>query len=177
MKNNFYYLTVEVLNKLNQFDFSGRQDLSAFRDVFIFQCLTGIYYNDLLTLTSANVIGETLQYVKRKTNKVIHVQLTSSAKEIVERYRCNDQSVLFPHLSVAEYNQSIKEMLRLAGIDRVVAVMNPKNRVEELRPIYEVGCSSLARGSFLGNLSMNITPELILKLTGHAETDSKTKNI
>lgn len=176
-KLNFYYLTIEELNKLSQYDLTGRQDLAAIRDLFILQCITGIRKPDLLALTSANVIGETLQYVERKTNKVIHVQLTSSAKQIVERDRCNDQSALFPPLLVAKYNQSIKEALRLAGINRVVAVMNPKTGIEESHPIYEVASSTLARRSFLANLSMNITPELISKLTGHAESNSKTKNI
>ena len=74
-------------------------------------------------------------------------------------------------------NESIKEALRLAGINRVVAVMNPKTGIEESHPIYEVASSTLARRSFLANLSMNITPELISKLTGHAESNSKTKNI
>ena len=172
-----FYLKKDELNKLNQFDFTNQPNLEISRDIFMLQSETGMRFCDVLALTSANVIGGAIHYVERKTNKAIHVQLTSSAKQIVERYRCNDQSALFPPLLVAKYNQSIKEALRLAGINRVVAVMNPKTGIEESHPIYEVASSTLARRSFLANLSMNITPELISKLTGHAESNSKTKNI
>lgn len=155
MKNSFYYLTVEELNKLNQFDFTDHPDLEISRDIFMLQSETGMRFCDVLALTSANVIGGAIHYVERKTNKVIHVQLTSSAREIVERYICNDKSVLFPSLSVAKYNQTIKEMLRLAGINRVVTVKNHEAGVEESLPIYEVANSQMARCSFVYNLLHN----------------------
>lgn len=78
MKNSFYYLTVEELNKLNQFDFTDHPDLEISRDIFMLQSETGMRICDVLALTSANVIGGAIQYVERKTNKVIHVPLTSS---------------------------------------------------------------------------------------------------
>ena len=44
-KLNFYYLTIEELNKLSQYDLTGRQDLAAIRDLFILQCIALLFVN------------------------------------------------------------------------------------------------------------------------------------
>ena len=43
-------------------------------------------------------------------------------------------------------------MLRLAGITRVVTIINPTTRKEEQHPICDVASSHMARRNFIGNL-------------------------
>ena len=61
-------------------------------------------------------------------------------------------------------------MLRIAGINRVVTVLNPTTRLEEQRPIYEVASSHMARRNFIGILYATVKdPDLISSMTGHVE--------
>ena len=73
-----------------------------------------------------------------------------------------------PFVNEQKYNKSIKEMLQLAGIDRIVTVLNPTTRLEEQHPIYEVASSHMARRNFIGNLYSKVQdPNLISSMTGH----------
>jgi integrase len=61
-------------------------------------------------------------------------------------------------------------MLRLAGITRMVTILDPVTREEVKRPIYEVASSHMARRTFVGNLYKHVKdPNLVSKLSGHAE--------
>ena len=67
-------------------------------------------------------------------------------------------------------------MLRLAGIDRKVTVINSLTREEEQHPIWEVASSHMARRVLVGNLYKELKdPNLIAKISGHVE-NSKAFN-
>ena len=94
----------------------------------------------------------------------------SKAKEIIMRYHKEGQLSLVPLISEQQYNKKIKEMLRMAGIDRVVTILNPTTRIEEQHPIWEVASSHMARRNFIGNLYAIVKdPDLISSMTGHVE--------
>ena len=101
------------------------------------------------------------------TTRVI---LNKVALEILDKYKGYDGAALFPFTSQQQYNIDIKEMIRLAGIDRMVTVLNPLTGEEEKRPIYEVASSHMARRTFIGNLYKKVKdPNLIGSMTGHVE--------
>ena len=61
-------------------------------------------------------------------------------------------------------------MLKLAGIDRVITVLNPTTRTEEQKPIWKVASSHMARRNFIGNLyNKTQDPNAIGSMTGHVE--------
>ena len=61
-------------------------------------------------------------------------------------------------------------MLRLAGITRVVTIINPTTRQEEQRPICDVASSHMARRNFIGNIYKKVQdPNAIAAMTGHVE--------
>ena len=92
------------------------------------------------------------------------------AKEIVRKYKDLPGESLLPFLTTQKYNDDIKECLKLAGIDRIVSVLNPTTRKEEKHPIWEKASSHMARRTFIGNLYKKIKdPNLIGSLTGHKE--------
>ena len=100
----------------------------------------------------------------------MRVPLNNTAKEIVERYKDNQSDRLFPFVAQQQYNEDIKEMLRIAGIDRMVTVLNPTTRNEEKRPLCEVASSHMARRTFIGNLYKKVKdPNLIGSMSGHVE--------
>ena len=96
--------------------------------------------------------------------------LIPQAKAILERYKDENRKELLPFISTQHYNKAIKEMLKEAGIDRIVTVLNPTTRQNEQHPIYEVASSYMARRNFIGNLYKEVKDaNLIGSMTGHIE--------
>ena len=169
-----FYLTIEERNQLANFDFSHRPGLATQRDIFVFQCLIGCRVSDLYGLTSDSIVSGAIEYIPRKTKgerpEVVRVPLNDQAINLIGKYQADGNGPLFPFISNQKYNDSIKEMLKLSGIDRVVTVLNPTTGEEEKRPIYEVASSHMARRTFIGNLYKKVKdPDLVGSLSGHKE--------
>lgn len=168
------YITIEERNRLYAFDFSSRPALAIQRDIFVFQCLIGCRVSDLLKLTRSNLIDGGIEYIPRKTKDenpaTVRVPLNAIAAEIVARYEDKDREALLPFISTQKYNNAIKEAFTLAGLTRMVTVLDPMSRQEVQRPLNEIASSHLARRTFVGNLYKQVKdPNLIAKLSGHAE--------
>lgn len=168
-----FYLTSEERNLLYAFTFEEKS-LAVQRDIFVLQSNLGMRYGDFCELTHANIVAGAIEYVanknRNKTGQTIRVPLTSQAKDIINRYKDYDRRELMPFISQQKYNVAIKKMLKLAGIDRTVTVLNPTTRTEEQRPIYEVASSHMARRNFIGNLyNKTQDPNAIGSMTGHVE--------
>ena len=99
------------------------------------------------------------------------VPLAERALALVEKYRGTDSGGrLFPFVSTTKYNMAIKDMLKLAGIDRPVIVRNSVTGENESRPIWEVASSHMARRTFIGNVYEKVQdPNLIGRMSGHVE--------
>lgn len=169
-----YYLTMEERDRLADFDFRTRPGLETQRDIFIFQCLIGCRVSDLMRLKKTDIVDGAVEYIAEKTKKerstVIRVPLNKRAKYIIEKYAGTDGVKLLPFISAQRYNDAIKEMCRLAGIDRKVTIINPTTGEEEKRPIYELASSHMARRTFVGNLYKKVKdPNLVGTLSGHKE--------
>lgn len=168
-----FYMTIDELNTLYHFDFSRRPKLAIQRDIFVLQSNLGMRIADFYGLTTANIVGEAIEYIPGKTlhdtGDVVRVPLTERAKEIINRYHADDSSIsLMPFISEQKYNDAIKDMLRLAGINRIVTILNPTTRLEEKHPICEKASSHMARRNFIGNLYRVVQdPAVISSMTGH----------
>lgn len=167
-----YYLTIDERNRLEDAELPPR--LARQRDIFIFQCLIGCRVGDLWTMTKKSVIDGAVEYIPRKTKDgrpvTVRVPLNDRAKAIIDRYKDNGDPRLLPFVAQQQYNEDIKEMLKLAKIDRMVTVLNPVTKDEEKKPIYEVASSHMARRTFIGNLYKQVKdPNLVGKLSGHTE--------
>lgn len=169
-----FYLTIAERNHLYNADFSSRPKLEIQRDIFVFQCLIGCRVGDLYKMKRSHIINGAIEYIPRKTKEgrpvTVRVPLNTIALEILERYKEHEGPRLLPFISEQKYNCSIKEMFKVAGLTRIVTVINPTTREEEKRPINEVASSHLARRCFIGNLYKQVKdPNLVGALTGHKE--------
>ncbi|MBP1646411.1 MAG: putative bacteriophage integrase [Bacteroidetes bacterium] len=168
-----FYLTIEERNTLYNYDFSYSNELEIQRDIFIFQCVIGCRVSDLYSLTKNNIINGAIEYIalKKKNDPVtLRVPLNNIAKEIIDKYKDYKGEKLFPFISQPKYNFDIKKVLKQAGIDRVVTILNPLTRLQEQKPLYEVASTHTARKTFIGNLYKQVEdPNLISSLTGHSE--------
>lgn len=186
-----YYLTLEERNKVADTDLKAMREafkaqgkgfncksldsLEVQRDIFIFHCCVGCRVSDLVTFKPSNVDDGVLSYIPIKTRskrtQTVRVPLNSRAKALVDKYKGTDKKGrLFPFVSPQKYNETIKDVLRICGIDRNITRLNPVTGEEEQRPIWEVASSHMARRTFIGNLYKEVKdPNLIGSMTGHVE--------
>lgn len=169
-----YYISIEERNHLYHFDLSATPHLAQQRDIFVFQCVIGCRVSDLWAMTKSNIINGAVEYIPRKTKEgravTVRVPLNSIALEIINKYKDYDSVKLFPLTSQPRYNIDIKKFFRLAGLTRMVTIINPTTREEEQQPLCDIASSHLARRCFIGNLYKQVKdPNLIAKLSGHKE--------
>lgn len=167
-----YFLTIDERNQVAALDLSSSPHLAMFRDVFVFQCFTGPRYSDLFRITAANIIDGALEYVPQKTRnhdgRVVRVPLHPQALAIYEKFKGRNTKALFPRYCVVDYNKGIRTILQMAGVNRMVSVINPLTRKDEVHPISEIATSHTGRKTFIGNLYKQVQdPNLIASMSGH----------
>lgn len=132
---------------------------------------------DLLQLRRSNVVNGAIEYIPRKTKEghpvTVRVPLNDTAKAIIAKYSGRKGNALLPFISSQKYNESIKRAFLAAGLNRPVQVLNTITREPEMKPLYSVASSHMARRTFIGNLYKQAKdPNLIAQLSGHVEGSS-----
>lgn len=168
------YITNEERTKLFETDLSANKEVEIQRDIFIFHCFIGCRVSDLFKMTYQNIIGDSIEYIQRKTKEdrpiTVRVPLSKTAIALIDKYREEGRESLFPFSTEQHYNRKIKEAFRLAGLDRIVTVPDQRTRAEVHKPIYELASSHMARRTFIGNIYKKVKdPNLVGSLSGHKE--------
>ena len=168
------YITLEERDKIIETNLSDNPYLETQRDIFIFQSLIGCRIGDLYRMTKKNVINGAIEYIPRKTKEgnpvTVRVPLNDKALSILEKYKIVEDDKILPFTYEQDYNEAIKEIFTLAGVTRIVTILNPLTREEEKRPINEVASSHMARRTFIGNIYKKVKdPNLVSTLSGHKE--------
>lgn len=109
------YLTLDEIQAIKSKSFNGR--LEKVRDLFLFQCFTGLAYADMAQLTKEDFQfnGEQI-FIKKcrvKTGISYLTVLIDEAVEIIRRYNFE-----LPVLSNQKYNSYLKEIADLCGITK-----------------------------------------------------------
>lgn len=166
------YLSIAERNAL--YEAALPEHLRVQRDIFIFQCHVGCRVSDLIEMTEDNITNDGwLQYIQHKLRKdkpiVVRVPLSDTALEIIERYRGQQpDGRLLPFIHPNIYNRDIHEMVRLAKLDRIVMVQDPKTLTTIPKRLWEVASSHLARRTFMANVFKETGSERITSsFTGH----------
>jgi integrase len=167
-----FYLTIPERDQLMNADLSATPHLEMFRDMFIFQSLVGCRFGDLLRIKPDHVIDGVLEYIPHKTMKhdarTVRVPLADKAMAIFEKYKGRQTLTLFSHYNNPDYNKGIREAMKIAGINRLVSILDPVTRKDKMQPLYEVATSHTARKTFIGNLYRQVKdPNLIASMSGH----------
>lgn len=171
------YISVEERIRLQNANLSRHPGISTQRDIFIFQCLIGCRVGDLLQLKRSNVVNGAIEYIPRKTKEgrpvTVRVPLNDTAKSIINKYSNLKKETLLPFISSQKYNDAIKRAFLAAGLKRPVQVLNAVTREPEIKPLYSIASSHMARRTFIGNLYKKVKdPNLIAQLSGHVEGSS-----
>lgn len=147
------------------------------RDVFCFCAFTSLRYSDVYALRWADIHGDHISVTTVKTNDALVIELNDYSREIIDRHAESDypDGKVFPVLSNQKMNVRLKELCRVAGIDRLIRVSEFQNgkRVDLLIPKWKLMSTHAGRRTFISNaLMMGIPPNVVMRWTGHADYNS-----
>lgn len=168
-----YYISSAERDMIYKYDLGSRAKLAVQRDIFIFHCLVGCRVGDLMDLKKDNVIDGAIEYIANKTKNermsTIRVPLNGTALEIIKKYKDCDGDKLLPFISAQKYNDSIKALFGIVGLNRLVTIIDTAG-CEKRVGINTIASSHLARRTFIGNLYKKVKdPNLVGALSGHSE--------
>ncbi|TLF46923.1 site-specific integrase [Maribacter aurantiacus] len=176
-KTYFVTLNETEIDTIFNLDLSGTPYLDNARNWLIIGVWTGARVSDLLNFTSANINNGFLEYTAQKTKQKIMLPVHWQVESIIER---NDGKL--PHkISNQRYNDWIKEVCRLAGIDELqkgAIFLNkkkgkskkektPQRKVLGNYPKWQMVSTHTARRSFATNHYGKLPTPVIMSATGH----------
>ena len=169
------FFTWEELNKLREFEIpAAKQALDRVRDVFLFQCFTGLRYSDVFNLRRSDIKGDHIEVTTVKTSDSLIIELNKHSKAILDKYKdvaFEDDKVL-PVITNQKMNDYLKELAELAGIDEPVrqTYYRGNERIDEVTPKYALLGTHAGRRTFICNaLALGIPPQVVMKWTGHSD--------
>lgn len=119
-KKPIVWLTEGELSSISQKEF-GVERLDKVRDLFLFQCYSGLSYSDMALLVREDYkVDETTQQIyieknRKKTGETFFSILLPGAKQILEKY-----DYQLPILTNQRYNSYLKEIQDVCGIQKVL---------------------------------------------------------
>ena len=169
------FLTWDELNRLREFKIpSNKQALERVRDVFLFQCFTGLRYSDVFNLRRSDIKGDHIEVTTIKTSDSLIIELNNHSKAILDKYKdvaFEDDKVL-PVITNQKMNDYLKELAEMAGIDEPIRQTYYKGneRIDEVTPKYALLGTHAGRRTFICNaLALGIPPQVVMKWTGHSD--------
>jgi len=152
-------LTPEEITKLYKAKL-GDGKLSYLRDIFIFQCYTGLYYSDIKLMDHRHVVksrnGYYLTNGRFKNDKVYVVPLWIYPEQmkLLNKYK-HTKGLIFENLpSDQTYNEKLKDMASLAGIEKRIT-------------------NKMARHSFTENaIALGFPRQFVSRMLGHSREET-----
>ena len=136
--------------------------LSRVRDIFVFQCFSGLSYSDIKDLKAEHLVRDNggalwIRKKRQKTGNMCNIPLLDPAREILDRYRdhpvCQKQGVLLPVLSNQKMNTYLAELVDICGIKKKISS--------------HAGRHSFGTSVCLAN---GVSIENVAKMLGHSDT-------
>ena len=126
------------------------------RDLFLFACYTGTAYADAVSITRENLFRDDegclwLKYRRKKTDYLGRVKLLPEALALIEKYRDDTRSTLFPPQDYHTLRANMKSLRLMAGLSQDL--------------VYHMGRHSFAS---LVTLEEGVPIETISKMLGHS---------
>ncbi|MDR2221103.1 MAG: site-specific integrase [Flavobacteriaceae bacterium] len=171
------FLTQEELDKIKAKDLSDKPYLDRVRDVLLFCCYTGLRYSDAYNLTKQDINNEVIEFVTKKTNDYLRVELNKHSRAILEKYKevpFKDDKAL-PVISNQKMNEFLKTLGEVTEINEPIreTYYQGNKRIEEVKPKYEHLSTHVGRRTFICTaLSLGIPVQVVMKWTGHSDYKS-----
>mgnify|MGYP005827217971 CR=1 FL=1 len=122
VRKEVIFLTVDELQKLENQSFEIAR-IEKVKDLFIFCCYTGLAYKEMAFLTKEDIVLEFddnlwLNIHRSKTKRAYKVPLLPKALEIIDKYKCEDEVLVFKNISNQRFNGYLKEIADVVGINK-----------------------------------------------------------
>lgn len=175
------YLDFDELQKIKDLDLSDNERLDNARDWLIISCYTGQRISDFMRFTPEFIHEKEgkklLVFTQRKTGKPNTIPVLEEVEEVL-----NKRNGEFPRpLSDQRYNDYIKEVCQLAGIDELIKGKRKVLRDPNIRkpkrsdyrseigmyPKFELISSHVGRRSFATNFYGKVPTPYLINITGH----------
>lgn len=172
------FLTFEELNKISNTDSSKfTVSLQNARDWLIISCYTGQRISDFMKFTDKNIRVEQgkslLEFTQVKTKKKMTIAMHPKVLEVLNKRK----GKFPPAISDQKYNNYIKKVCQIAGIDKVVNGSKKSETNEDSKifrkeigdfPKWELITSHIGRRSFASNFYGIIPTSYLTYQTGHS---------
>lgn len=156
----------DELRTLLEFETNNERERKVL-DVFLFGCMTGMRYSDIVSLDYSNVKNNIIGKYAKKTGGYFEVPMNKTAQKIWER---NDACL--NHYSLQKFNLYLKQLLkRISVFENEIKIKRRKfNQMEYQKVAKWTQISShSARRTFITNCIKNNVPiNEIMKMTGHS---------
>lgn len=170
------FLKFQELMHFYRFEFEDKDKCYAHaRDLWCFMAFTSLRYSDLFSLRKAHIVnGDRIEMYTQKTDERIVVPLNEYAKHIIAKYngKTSSEDKVLDVITNQKLNDYVKEAAKIAGLDRYVidTYFVGTERKEESHPFHELISCHDARRTFVScSLAMGMTPEAVMKCTGHRD--------
>lgn len=172
------YLTQEEVRKLQERQFTPSQAaLERVRDVFLFCCFTGLRYSDAAKLKRADIKGDHIDVITKKTVDALKIDLNKHSRAILEKYADTTfpGDLALPVISNEKMNAHLKDLGKLCEIDDPTRIVyfQGNQRIEEVLPKWQLLTTHVARRTFVVTaLQLGIPAEVIMRWTGHSRYEA-----
>lgn len=175
VQKKIIFLTQEELKMVKNLKIPAKKNyLDRVRDVFLFQCFTGLRYSDVENLKRSDIHENFIEIITVKTSDSLVIELNDHSKALLNKYKDSqfDNYKALPVISNQRMNEYLRELMELAKIDEPVRETYYKGnqRYDEVFPKYALMSSHAGRRTFICNaLSLGIPPQVVMKWTGHSD--------
>ena len=166
-------LNQQEFDALYALDVSANPRLSQVKDIFLFSCVTGYRFSDILQLKREHIKENEIRLTITKTKEPSIVPLTRISREILKKYE--ERVLPLPMISNQKFNDYVKELCELAGIKDPVEIVRYRGAVRDSKiyPKHELVSAHTGRKTFVTlSLAKGIPAEVVMKITGHSDYKS-----
>ncbi|WP_281960506.1 tyrosine-type recombinase/integrase [Bacteroides clarus] len=160
------------INKLRNVKVKPGSFMQLVRDVFLF-CFyaCGMPFVDVAFLKKSQITDGVLAYHRRKTNQFVQIKLEPCMEEIINRYRSDDRSYVFPFLTSQDEDTAYREYKRkFTYYNKVLKILGKQAGINKALSSY-VARHTWATLAFMSSVDMPV----IAQALGH--TNIKTTQI
>lgn len=132
-------------------------------------------YSDIAKLRKVDISDGYLHVVTEKTDTTLQIPLSCKAKEIIVKYEHIEGEMALPVPSNQKMNEYIKEACYLVGFNNPITHTYYKgnDRISETYEKYKLIGTHTARRTFICiALANGVTPETVMRITGHSDYKS-----
>ncbi|MBR4854168.1 MAG: site-specific integrase [Alistipes sp.] len=155
-KLEYHPLSIEQINTIRNKKISNER-LSQVRDLFIFQCYTGMAYIDMATFQKSDIKDNRIIRHRHKTNIKSIIPIFDVTREILEKYNYN-----LPVLSNQKYNSYLKELGDICNIPQSLHSHLARHTLATIMLNNGISLPSIAK--ILGHSNTRITEDIYAEM-------------